>query len=103
MKVVGQPKLKINGRTSIVNQKPWIMNSTVRENIVFNHEYDEQRYNDCLKFACLEPDMKIMKNGDKTMIGEEGVTLSGGQKARLALARAIYSDAHILLLDDILR
>ena len=53
-----------------------------------------------LKYACLKEDLKILINGDATMIGEKGINLSGGQKARISLARAIYSDADIFLLDD---
>ena len=59
-------------------------------------------YRDCLKYACLNHDMKILHKGDQTMIGEKGINLSGGQKSRISLARALYSEKEILLLDDIL-
>ena len=78
------------------------MNLTVKDNILFGLPLDEHKYNDCIKYSCLEPDLAILQQGDATMIGEKGVNLSGGQKVRIALARALYSDSDILLLDDIL-
>ena len=103
MKHTSNPRLHLDGNLALVNQKPWIMNATVKDNILFGQPYDEERYRDCLRYACLETDLKILQYGDQTMIGEKGVNLSGGQKARVSLARALYSQADILLLDDILR
>lgn len=72
----------------------------MKENILFGKEYDEKRYKDALHYSCLELDIKILDKGENTMIGEKGVNLSGGQKARISIARAIYSNSDILLLDD---
>ncbi|CAD8125126.1 unnamed protein product [Paramecium sonneborni] len=94
------PKITIAGQLAYVGQKYWIQNLTVKENILFGLEYKEQKYQNALKYSCLQQDLKILIKGDETMIGEKGINLSGGQKARISLARAIYSDADILLLDD---
>ncbi|CAD8105461.1 unnamed protein product [Paramecium primaurelia] len=94
------PKVTITGSLAYVGQKYWIQNLTVKENILFGLEYKEQKYQNALKYSCLQQDLKILIKGDETMIGEKGINLSGGQKARISLARAIYSDADIILLDD---
>ena len=78
------------------------MNETVRQNILFGHTspIDEERYQLALSVCSLSHDMKLLPHGDQTEIGEKGITLSGGQKARVALARAVYHDADLYLLDD---
>ncbi|XP_003738712.1 canalicular multispecific organic anion transporter 1, partial [Galendromus occidentalis] len=83
-----------------VPQQAWILNSTVRKNILFGCAYAARRYRDIVKECCLLPDLKILQAGDSTEIGEKGVNLSGGQKQRVSLARAVYLDADIYLLDD---
>ena len=88
---------------ALVNQTPWIRNATVRENILFGHGWDPARYLDAIQLSCLGPDIEILAQGDQTVIGEKGINLSGGQKTRLSLARAIYADREILVLDDPLR
>ncbi|KAL3231715.1 hypothetical protein RNJ44_00250 [Nakaseomyces bracarensis] len=97
------PSFQINA-TSIAYcpQEAWIMNATVKENILFGHKYDEDFYNATVKACQLEPDIKVLPDGDDTMVGEKGIVLSGGQKTRLSLARAVYSRADLYLLDDIL-
>ncbi|RFU32735.1 hypothetical protein B7463_g3630, partial [Scytalidium lignicola] len=81
-------------------QTPWLQSMSIRENILFSAPYDEVRYKQVLEACALIPDMANFKDGDLSMIGENGIGLSGGQRARVALARAVYSRAKILLLDD---
>lgn len=81
---------------------PWVQNATVKENILFGCDFDEERYNDVVYSCSLESDLDILPAGDKTEIGERGITLSGGQKARINLARAVYANKDIILMDDVL-
>ncbi|XP_031342463.1 probable multidrug resistance-associated protein lethal(2)03659 isoform X2 [Photinus pyralis] len=92
--------LSVNGSISYASQEPWIFPSTVRQNILFGSEWNETRYSAVIKCCALERDLKLLPYGDKTTVGEKGTSLSGGQKARVSLARAIYRDANIYLLDD---
>ncbi|KAI9642629.1 hypothetical protein NHQ30_009434 [Ciborinia camelliae] len=81
-------------------QTPWLQSMSIRDNILFSAPYQESRYKQVLEACALIPDMVNFKNGDLSLIGENGIGLSGGQRARVALARAIYSNAKILFLDD---
>ncbi|KAK3676684.1 hypothetical protein LTR78_003459 [Recurvomyces mirabilis] len=81
-------------------QTPWLQSMSIRENILFSSPYDEWRYKDVLDACALTPDLAEFKAGDLSLIGENGIGLSGGQRARVALARAVYSRNNILLLDD---
>ncbi|KAF9270617.1 hypothetical protein L218DRAFT_983085 [Marasmius fiardii PR-910] len=83
-------------------QESWVQNETIRDNIVFGSEHDEERYKKVIYQCGLERDLSLFEAGDATEVGEKGLTLSGGQKARITLARAIYSKAAIILLDDVL-
>ena len=102
MNRIGSPSVKVNGSIAYASQVPWIMNDTFRNNILFGREYDYKRYSEAVKFASLESDLLLFPHGDLEIIGKRGSTLSGGQRARLALARALYSDADIYIFDDIL-
>lgn len=88
------------GKIAYCPQSPWIQAATVRENILFGRPFDEERYWEVIHRAELESDLLILPQGDETEIGEKGTTLSGGQKARVTLARALYFDADTYLLDD---
>ncbi|TFK30740.1 ATP-binding cassette transporter [Coprinopsis marcescibilis] len=90
------------GGIAYAAQESWVQNETIRENILFGSPYDEDRYNKVISQCSLAQDLNLFEAGDQTEVGEKGLTLSGGQKARITLARAIYSPAEILLLDDVL-
>ncbi|KAG1858585.1 hypothetical protein C8R48DRAFT_775022 [Suillus tomentosus] len=90
------------GGVAYAVQESWVQNETIRANILFGGPYDEIRYKKVLYQCALERDLTLFEAGDQTEVGEKGLTLSGGQKARITLARAIYSSANTLLLDDVL-
>ncbi|KAL0950661.1 hypothetical protein HGRIS_007447 [Hohenbuehelia grisea] len=90
------------GGVSYAAQESWVQNETIRDNILFGTPFDEDRYNKVIYQCCLERDLAMFEAGDKTEVGEKGITLSGGQKARITLARAIYAHTEIVLLDDVL-
>ncbi|KAL3471411.1 P-loop containing nucleoside triphosphate hydrolase protein [Aspergillus californicus] len=92
----------VRGRIAYVAQSAWVMNASVRENIVFGHRWDPQFYDLTVEACALVDDFKNLPDGDQTEVGERGISLSGGQKARLTLARAVYARADIYLLDDVL-
>lgn len=81
-------------------QTPWLQSMSIRDNILFSSPYDEARYKRVLDACALLPDLSNFTHGDQSFIGENGIGLSGGQKARVALARAVYSSSRILILDD---
>ena len=93
-------KIQVRGKITYASQEPWIFAASVRDNILFGKKYDERRYQQVIHVAALERDMEIFPNGDRTMVGDRGTSLSGGQRARINLARALYTDADIYLLDD---
>ncbi|KAH9028060.1 hypothetical protein EDB83DRAFT_1910199 [Lactarius deliciosus] len=90
------------GGVSYAAQESWVQNETIRDNILFGAPYDEERYNKVIYQCGLQRDLSLFDAGDKTEVGEKGLTLSGGQKARVTLARAVYSSSQILILDDVL-
>lgn len=93
-------QVKVNGALSYASQDAWVFGSTVRQNILFGQPYDRQRYQKVVKACALLKDFKQFSQGDQTIVGERGTSLSGGQKARINLARALYRQADIYLLDD---
>uniref|UniRef100_H3H5U8 Uncharacterized protein n=1 Tax=Phytophthora ramorum TaxID=164328 RepID=H3H5U8_PHYRM len=93
--------LDIGGRVAYVSQDTWIRNATLRDNILFEQEYDAELYARVLDASQLAMDLRALPNGDSTEIGERGINLSGGQKARVAIARAMYrTGTDVLILDD---
>jgi len=89
------------GYTTYASQTPWVVNDTLRGNVLFSRPYDKERYEAVLEACALQDDLNVLPAGDLTEIGERGINLSGGQKARVSLARAMYSqDVKLLLLDD---
>lgn len=95
-------EVEVHGMVAYVSQSPWIMNATVRENIVFGYRYDSNFYEQTVKACALLDDFAQLPDGDETVVGERGISLSGGQKARVALARAVYARADIYVMDDCL-
>ncbi|KAK4162527.1 hypothetical protein QBC43DRAFT_215287 [Cladorrhinum sp. PSN259] len=87
---------------AFVSQSPWIESGTVKENVLFGLPFVKERYRKVLAACALEKDIELLVDGDETEVGPKGVTLSGGQRWRTALARALYSRAGILVLDDVL-
>ncbi|KAK1939976.1 Multidrug resistance-associated protein 1 [Phytophthora citrophthora] len=95
-------EVSLRGSVAYVSQQPFIQNATVRENICFGLPFNEAKYAEALRVSSMQKDLAVLPGGDMTEIGEKGINLSGGQRTRVALARAVYQDADIYLLDDIL-
>ncbi|KAG0347607.1 hypothetical protein BG004_007368 [Podila humilis] len=93
-------EIRVRGSVAFVPQQAWIMNDTLRANILFGNRYDPVFYQRTIEACCLLPDFDMLLAGDMTEIGERGINLSGGQKARISLARAVYARADVYLFDD---
>lgn len=93
-------QIDVQGKIAYVSQTSWIQTGTIRENILFGSELDDQRYQETLQRSSLVKDLELFPCGDLIEIGERGVNLSGGQKQRIQLARALYQNADLYLLDD---
>jgi ATP-binding cassette subfamily C (CFTR/MRP) protein 1 len=99
---MSQGTVKIRGSVAYVAQVPWIFSGSIKENILFGYELEPDFYDLVLEACALKADLATFTDGDETQVGGQGMNISGGQKARVALARAIYARADIYLLDDIL-
>ena len=94
---------KVYGSISYTPQEAWLLNMSLKDNIIFGTEFDTSTYNRVINVSALLRDLKLMADGDKTEIGERGINLSGGQRQRISLARCAYKQADVVLLDDPLR
>uniref|UniRef100_A0A6Q2XJP2 ATP-binding cassette, sub-family C (CFTR/MRP), member 4 n=1 Tax=Esox lucius TaxID=8010 RepID=A0A6Q2XJP2_ESOLU len=92
--------IEVKGQLTYASQQPWVFPGTIRSNILFGKDLHPEKYEKVLRDCALQRDMELLPEGDLTVIGDRGATLSGGQKARINLARAVYQDADIYLLDD---
>ena len=90
----------VNGRVAYCSQEPWVITGTIRQNILCGNKWDLMRYSRVIQATALRHDFELLPHGDSSIIGEGGIPLSGGQKARINLARCLYVDADIYLLDD---
>jgi ATP-binding cassette subfamily C (CFTR/MRP) protein 4 len=92
--------IDVRGVVSYASQEPWFFSGSIRKNILFGKAMNRKKYHEVITVCALEHDLSVLPFGDGTLVGEQGAMLSGGQKARISLARAIYRDADIYLLDD---
>ena len=92
--------ISVVGKVGYASQESWIFGGTLKENILFGKKFDERKYKQVVHVAALEADLTQLPLGDMTIVGDKGTTLSGGQRARVSLARALYDNADCYLLDD---
>uniref|UniRef100_A0A8D0C184 ATP binding cassette subfamily C member 8 n=1 Tax=Salvator merianae TaxID=96440 RepID=A0A8D0C184_SALMN len=92
--------IRKRGSVAYASQKPWLLNATVEENIIFDSPFNTQRYKAVIDACSLQPDIDILPHGDQTQIGERGINLSGGQRQRISVARALYQQTNVVFLDD---
>uniref|UniRef100_A0A8C1V8D9 ATP-binding cassette, sub-family C (CFTR/MRP), member 8b n=1 Tax=Cyprinus carpio TaxID=7962 RepID=A0A8C1V8D9_CYPCA len=88
------------GSVAYASQRPWLLNATVEENILFDMAPNEKRYKEVIEVCQLQPDIDTLPQGDQTVIGERGIILSGGQRQRICVARALYQHTNVVFLDD---
>lgn len=98
--MISRGNIQINGVVSYASQEPWVFAASIRQNITFGQEFDKKRYNEVVRVCALQKDFHQFPDGDLSIVGDRGASLSGGQKARINLARAVYRKADIYLLDD---
>ena len=92
--------LERKGKIAFVGQLPWVFSGTLRDNVTFNEPFDSSKFQRTVEACALSRDIEQFPDGDLTIVGERGIVLSGGQRTRVSMARALYSDADVYLLDD---
>ena len=100
--VLEDPELGLTETVAYCAQQAWLLNDTIKNNILFAAPFNKRRYDHVIMATALEKDLEILEAGDETEVGEKGITMSGGQKQRISLARALYSSARFILMDDCL-
>ena len=100
--LISEGSVKKHGSIALIPQEAFLMNETIKNNILFGKEFSEERYQEAVDLSQLGPDLDILDAGDSTQIGERGINLSGGQKQRISIARAMYSQSDLYLIDDAL-
>lgn len=98
--ITGSVKWRKGAKVAYGSQKAWLMNATLKDNIIFGQPYDEAKYRKVIECSALKPDIEMLPAGDQTEIGERGINVSGGQKQRISIARTLYSNSDIILFDD---
>ena len=93
-------RIDVRGQVAYISQKPWIFNASIKQNILFGSEYDEEKFDKIVLICSLKKDIEMLPFGKDTLAVEKGSNLSGGQRARISIARALYSEADIYLFDD---
>lgn len=98
--ILSSGEINLHGKVAYASQTPWILNASLRDNILFGHPMDQDRYDKVIEACQLTYDLELLEYGDLTEIGERGINLSGGQKQRVSMARAAYADADTIIMDD---
>lgn len=95
-------KVEMSGNVAYCAQEAWLMTDSLRNNVTFGKPFDQEKYDRVIDVCELTKDLEILANGDQTEIGAKGLNLSGGQRQRVSIARSVYADADVYLLDDVL-
>ena len=98
----GEAEIGYRPHIALVSQHPWLENNTIKDNILFGSSYDSTRYQEVLNACALDEDLRALQDGDLTTVGSKGLSMSGGQRWRISLARALYSNAKTIIMADIL-
>lgn len=92
--------IDVRGKVAYISQQPWIFTASIKQNILFGNEYNKEKFDRIVSVCSLKKDIELLPFGEDTLAAEKGINLSGGQRARISMARALYSEADIYLFDD---